>query len=199
MTKSGGNRFTGEGHYYYLGSGLSAGPVQRLVLSPVDDSTVFTVQDEKQPNHRNEIGGIARRPDRSRPALLLRINLAALRDDERTSTRSASGTDPGEIKREQTIMNAYGKVSYGGRRVNAYFGALLTPTTSEGTLPAYNGIGPQILSSIKVSQRGRTATRGYEIDQRNFTGNVDITLTNTTFLSVKVGHFYDNYKDTGVP
>ena len=35
VTKSGGNRFTGEGHYYYSGSGLSAGPVKRLVLSPV--------------------------------------------------------------------------------------------------------------------------------------------------------------------
>ena len=42
-------------------------------------------------------------------------------------------------------------------------------------------------------------TRGYETNQRNLTGNADITLSNTTFLSVKVGHFYDNYADTGVP
>ena len=57
VTKSGGNRFTGEGHYYYLGSSLSAGPVKRLVLSPIDDKTVFTVQDDKMPDHRNEVGG----------------------------------------------------------------------------------------------------------------------------------------------
>ena len=40
VTKSGGNTFRGEGHYYYLGNALNSGPVQRLVLSPVDDRTV---------------------------------------------------------------------------------------------------------------------------------------------------------------
>ena len=40
VTKSGGNIFTGEAHYYLDGSPLSAGPVKRLVLSPVDDKTV---------------------------------------------------------------------------------------------------------------------------------------------------------------
>ncbi len=67
----------------------------------------------------------------------------------------SSGTDPGEIKRDQTIMNAYGKVSYGGRRMNAYFGALLDADDLQGTLPAYNGIGPQILSSHEGQQRGQ--------------------------------------------
>ena len=41
VTKSGGNAFHGEGHYYFSGSALSAGPVKRLVLSPVDDRTVY--------------------------------------------------------------------------------------------------------------------------------------------------------------
>jgi hypothetical protein len=41
VTKSGGNAFRGEAHYYYDGSGLSAGPVKRLVLDPVGDSTAF--------------------------------------------------------------------------------------------------------------------------------------------------------------
>jgi hypothetical protein len=197
VTKSGGNRFTGEGHYYYLGSGLSAGPVKRLVLSPTDDRTVFTVQDEKNPDHRNEVGGSLGGPivhDR-----LFFFGSISPRFATRTNQYNfSSGTDPGEIKRTQSIMNAYGKVSYGGRRVNAYFGALLTPTTSEGTLPAYNGIGPQILSSTKASNNVNL-TRGYETDQRSLTGNVDITVSNTTFVSVKVGHFYDNYNDTGVP
>src|SRR5262245_27414354 len=34
VTKSGGNLYTGEGHYYYIGNGMSAGPVKRLVLDP---------------------------------------------------------------------------------------------------------------------------------------------------------------------
>ena len=57
VTKSGGNTFRGEGHYYYEGSPLGAGPVKRLVLDPSDDVTVSYVQDSKQPDHRNEIGG----------------------------------------------------------------------------------------------------------------------------------------------
>ena len=65
VTKSGGNIFTGEGHYYFDGSTLSAGPVKRLVLSPIDDKTVSYVQDDKQPDIRHEFGGSARRPDRA--------------------------------------------------------------------------------------------------------------------------------------
>ena len=57
VTKSGGNKFTGEAHYYYSGSGISASPVSRLQLSPIDDTTVFDVQDDTQDNNRNEIGG----------------------------------------------------------------------------------------------------------------------------------------------
>src|ERR671913_162862 len=57
VTKSGGNTFRGEGHYYYEGTPLAAGPVKRLVLDPSDDLTVSYVQDSEQPDHRNEIGG----------------------------------------------------------------------------------------------------------------------------------------------
>ena len=57
VTKSGGNRFSGEGHYYYSGNAISAGPVQRLQLSPLDDTTVLNVQDDAQKNNRSEVGG----------------------------------------------------------------------------------------------------------------------------------------------
>ena len=95
-------------------------------------------------------------------------------------------------------MSAYGKVSYASRRVNAYFGALVTPTTVEGTFPAYNGIGPNILAATKASQNVNL-TRGFEQNQRSLTGSVDINVSNSSFVSMKVGHFYDNYTDTGVP
>ena len=57
VTKSGGNRFTGEGHYFYSGSAISSKPVQRLQLSPLDDTTVLNVQEDDQQNNRNEVGG----------------------------------------------------------------------------------------------------------------------------------------------
>ena len=158
VTKSGGNQFHGEGHYYFSGSSLSAGPVQRLVLSPVDDRTVFTVQDDKQDDNRNEVGGSIGGPivrDR-----LFFFGSISPRFNARTNDYLfSSGTDPGEIKRDQTIMSGYGKVSYASRRMNAYFGALLTPTTSTGTLPAYSGTGPQYISSSKASNEVNLDTR----------------------------------------
>ena len=57
VTKSGGNRFTGEGHYYFSGQRLSAGPVKRLVLSPVDERRSSRCRTTKQPDNRNEVGG----------------------------------------------------------------------------------------------------------------------------------------------
>src|SRR6187549_129452 len=57
VTKSGGNMYTGEAHYFFSGNSISSSPVQRLQLSPLDDRTVLDVQDRKQDNNRNEIGG----------------------------------------------------------------------------------------------------------------------------------------------
>jgi Carboxypeptidase regulatory-like domain len=198
VTKSGGNTFRGEGHYYYLGSGLSAGPVQRLVLSPVDDLTVRYIQDEEQTDNRHEVGGSLGGPivrDRLfffgsySPRFVRRTNEYAFNN----------GTETGApVDQKQTVNNAYGKVSYSSRRFNAYFGALFTPTTSEGTLLAYTGLGPQFTSTSRAAYEPNR-TRGFEITQRNFTGNADINLSNATFLSIKAGQFYDNYKDTGVP
>jgi hypothetical protein len=44
VTKSGGNQFRGEGHYYYEGSALAVGPVERLVLDPTTEATSFYVR-----------------------------------------------------------------------------------------------------------------------------------------------------------
>ena len=88
VTKSGGNAFHGEGHYYFSGSALSAGPVQRLVLSPVDDRTVYTVQDDKQDDHQKRSGWIDWRSHRPRSTLFLRLR--SRRDSMREPTNTCS-------------------------------------------------------------------------------------------------------------
>lgn len=197
VTKSGGNRFTGEGHYYFTGSALNAGPVKRLNLDPSDDITVKYIQDDEMPSKSNEVGASVGGPivhDRLfffgsvSPRFVTRTNTYAFRN----------GLETGDIRRKQTFMNLYGKVSYASRRFNAYFGALLTPTTSKGTLPSFNGNGANFVSSTLASNEVNKQ-RGYKTDQRNLTGNVDISVSSTSFVSVKAGSFYDNYKDTGVP
>ena len=112
VTKSGGNTFRGEGHYYYLGSKLASGPVQRLVLSPVDDVTVRYIQDDEQTDNRHEIGGSVGGPivrDR-----LFFYGSYSPRFVRRTSEYAFSnGTETGApVEQKQTITQAYGKVSY---------------------------------------------------------------------------------------
>jgi hypothetical protein len=197
VTKSGGNRFTGEGHYYFTGSALNAGPVRRLNLDPSDDVTVRYIQDEEQPSHNNEVGGSIGGPIiRDRLFFFGSISPRFARNTNTYQFRE--GAETGDITRERTFMSAYGKISYASRRVNAYFGTLFTPTKSTGTLPSYSGRGPNYVSSSLASNEVNK-TRGYKTEQRNFTGNVDISLTSTTYISVKGGSFYDNYEDTGVP
>ncbi len=197
VTKSGGNTFRGEAHYLYEGSGLSAGPVKRLVLNPSDDLTVTYEQDTKAGDHRNEIGGSIGGPivkDK-----LFFFGSYSPRFVRRTNEyRFSSGTENGEIVRKQTLTQLFGKVTYSSSRLTASGSALFTPTTSEGTLPAYNGAGSNIISSSQAAN-AVNLQRGFEQTQNNTSGNVDIVLSNSSFLSARGGYFYDNYNDTGIP
>jgi hypothetical protein len=196
VTKSGSNVVRGEGHYYYLGSGLSGGPVPRLVLSPVDERSVSYFQDPKPPDHRHEIGGSLGGPI-VRGRLFFFGSLSPRIRQRSAEYKFNNGLEPGTLAQSQTIMNAYGKISYSNGRVTASAGALWTPTYSEGSLPSYNGFGPQFHSSTLASNE-LNRRRGFTIDQRSFAGTADIFLTDTTVLSVKAGHFRDDYRDRGL-
>jgi outer membrane receptor for ferrienterochelin and colicin len=197
VTKSGGNVFHGEGHYYFFGSPLSAGPVQRLVLSPVDDISVSYVTDDKQRDNRNEFGGSVGGPlvkDR-----LFFFGSYSPRLVRRTNDYGyANGADPGSTDQDQNVTQAFGKLSYSQNRVQANGSILFTPTTSTGTLIAYSGTTPNSSTQTKLGNAPNT-DRGFKSDQTNFSGNVDFWLTSASFVSVRGGYFYDNYNDTGIP
>src|SRR5262245_40303589 len=57
VTKSGGNVFRGEAHYYFEGSALNSGPIKRLVLEPQNERTAFFTQDNESPARNQEFGG----------------------------------------------------------------------------------------------------------------------------------------------
>jgi len=197
VTKSGGNMFTGEGHYYYIGNSLSAGPVKRLVLDPNDLETVGYFQDDKQVDNQSEFGGSVGGPivkDR-----MFFFGSVSPRVVRRTNDYQFSeGTEAGTIDQDQTAWQGFGKVTYSAGRMHANASLLLTPTRSTGRLPAYDSTGTNFLTSSSTANDANR-TRGFESDQNNFSANVDLSLSNSAYLSVRGGYFYDNYKDTGVP
>lgn len=197
VTKSGGNTVRGEAHYLYEGSWLAAGPVKRLNLNPIDDRTVGYIQDEENPDHRNEPGGSI-----GGPILRDRLFFFASyspRFERRTRLyRYSNGTDPGEIKREITRQQLFGKLTFASNRLTAHWSGLWTPSEATGSHFGYSGSGPNFFVASKASD-AVNATRGWEINQVNTSGTVDITLTNASFLSGRGGFFHDRYSDTGIP
>ena len=197
VTKSGGNMYTGEAHYYYIGNALSAGPVKRLVLDPVDFQTVGYFDDTKPTNNQSEFGGSFGGPIvRNRLFFFGSVSPRVVR---RTNDYNfSSGTEPGTIDQDQSAWQGFGKVTYSAGRLTANVSALMTPTRSTGRLPNYDSTGTNFIASSSAANEANR-TRGFESDQNNIGGNVDLSLSNTAYLTVRGGYFYDNYKDTGVP
>ncbi|OFW03127.1 MAG: hypothetical protein A3I61_01080 [Acidobacteria bacterium RIFCSPLOWO2_02_FULL_68_18] len=195
VTKSGGNVFRGEGHYYYSGSPLFARPVKRLVLDPIGDRTAFYVQDEECQCAVNEFGGSLGGPivrDR-----LFFFGAYSPNNERRTQPyRFTDGST--DMSRDIWRQQAFGKLTYAMRRGSASWSALWTPTKADGTLAAYNGatanayIGPQ--ASLAINN-----ARGYDINQVNTSGTLDLSLTNSSFFSFRGGYFHDRFSDTGIP
>ena len=198
VTKSGGNIFTGEGHYYFDGSPLSAGPVKRLVLSPIDDKTVTYVQDESSRTSATSSAG--RSAARSSGT-----GCSSSDRSRRASTRAtndymfSSGTDPGEIERTTKLIQAFGKVSIGSRRVNAYvYGARHADLRRRARCWRTTASAPHSSRARKAASEPNIE-RGWEQMQVNTTGNVDVVISNGAYATFRGGYFHDRYTDTGIP
>jgi Carboxypeptidase regulatory-like domain/TonB-dependent Receptor Plug Domain len=199
VTKSGGNVYHGEGHYYFSGNAISAGPVQRLVLSPVDNNTVTNQQDSKFPLKRNEFGGSIGGPiAKNRLFFFGSVSPRLIRRSNDYSFDN--GADPkATFNQKQTLMQAFGKVSYASPgQLQANFSVLTTPTKSTGTLPAYGGNGPNFALSSPAANSIQQ-TRGYQTNQTSTSGDVNWLFSRNSSITFKGGYFHDNYKDTGVP
>jgi Carboxypeptidase regulatory-like domain/TonB dependent receptor/TonB-dependent Receptor Plug Domain len=195
VTKSGGNVFRGEGHYFFEGSALRAGPVERLVLDPIGDKTAFYVQDAESPENHNEFGGSVGGPI-VRDKLFFFGSFSPRYEKKTNLYNFDDGSN--EIERSIWKHQAFGKLSYAMRRGSASWSALWTPTEATGTLQAYSGATPNSYVGQMSSLAGNIG-RGYEVNQVNTSGTFDFSLSNASFLSFRGGYFHDRYSDTGIP
>ena len=195
VTKSGGNVMRGEAHYYFEGSAISAAPVKRLVLDPIDDRSTFYVQDREPPYRHNEFGGSLGGPivrDR-----LFFYGAYSPRHEQRDYTYSLTNGSL-EIPRSIWRQQAFGKVTWALPRGSANVSTLWTPTKAEGTQSAFDGATPNSRIA-SVAALTPNVSRGYEQNQVNTSGSLDLSLTNSSFISVRGGIFHDRFSDTGIP
>ena len=197
VTKSGGNQYRGEAHYYFTGASTSAGPVKRLVLDPLDDRTVRM---SRTPNS---------------PTTAMR---SAARSGGQSSATSCSSSGRG---RHATCAGRTSTCSRAARRIRSSRSRRSTARSERSTTIRPIACAPVSRCSgrqrrrkgrwRRTMTRSRTRsparrrrtrsrrTRGFEVPQTSYAGTLDFTLNNSSLISVRGGYFDDNYKDTGVP
>lgn len=197
-TRSGTNAFHGGIDVYYNNDALSAGPVPRLVLDPLDESTVGYVQDGKDIERGVEasfaLGGPLVRDDLYffaawTPASIRRERAYAL----------ATGATPATFLSRGRMNTGLAKLSFEPTdRIRGYVSMLRTPASATGTLAEFNAFGPnydtRTLSALEINRE-----RGYFQPQSSLASALDLALGEETALSLGGHYVWDDYKDTGIP
>jgi hypothetical protein len=164
VTKSGGNAFHGDLHYFYYGNKLNAVQPERLVVDPAALAPPYPVryvQDDKMKNDNHEIGGSLGGPivkDRlwfytaASPRWQSRRNdynftEKAVETDPLTGITTPGIYTPGSMRRRMHVMNWFSKLSFNpSDRIRTNFTYLYTPTYLTGQLYAYDGFDPNTVS-----------------------------------------------------
>jgi hypothetical protein len=198
ITKSGGNEFHGDFHYYLSGNALSASPVKRLVLNPATEKDVSFFQDGKFKDNVNEVGGSIGGPIIKNRLYFFEAFSPNFRHRANNYLFS-NGTEPGTLVNDITTHTWFNKVSWDiTPKLRSNFTYLWTPTRSKGRLPSYGGYGSSF-SSLTLASAQPNQSIGYSQPQTSYTGQVDWTPTPTSLISFRGGRFWDDYKSTGIP
>jgi hypothetical protein len=195
ITRSGGNAYHGDVHYYFSGSRLGAGPPHRLLMDPVNLLAITVQQDHKDPLSRHEAGySLGGYIIRNRVHFFSAASPQWAREELHVL---ASNRTPVDLTRDTQHWMAYNKVSADIRRnIRATVGYLWTPTSQQGAFPTRNNYANQ--STSGVTSLLALQPQGHFSPQANYNAGIDWTISPTTLLNVKAARFWDNYKKLGV-
>jgi hypothetical protein len=196
VTKSGGNQFHGEFHWFNGGSPYNASPNLRLEVDNNDDRKSLYIQDKKFADHTNEIGGSIGGP-------IIKDRLFFFTSFSPQLRRRSSSIDfsdgPSTFKSSNNYLNLFNKISLDAtKRIRANFSWLYQSDKTKGYLPAFGGLTPNS-STRPASAYDTFRTQGDYTPENNYAGTVDITLSKSSLLSLRGGYFWYNYKDQGAP
>jgi hypothetical protein len=193
VTKSGGNDFKGSVVYHFSGDALSStnGFAQRLQLDPVTQNTAVTVQDTAGAFKRHEVGAYFGGPIMKNKLWFFASTTQVFQDRTR-EYGVATGTS------DQREQSNFGKLTWeASKRLRVNVSALHTPTIQNGVLVAFDGPGNNQSTQTATGVAANNA-RGAETPQLSGAGTIDYFVSNSTFLSLRTGYFYDNYRATGI-
>ena len=196
ITRSGGNAFHGDVHYYFTGNPISAGAPKRMLMDPNNLLTISYIQDYNFDRKGHEAGySLGGYFIKNRVYF---FSAASPQFIEESRKYYSVDWQPVTLTRSTRYWQAYNKVSADiTHSLRATAGYLWSPSSGQGTLPATNGYGNQVTSSVSSIQANQII--GYFSPQANYNVNLDWTISPTAFLSIKAARFWDNYKKLGVP
>lgn len=196
VTKSGGNEFHGEAHWYNYGSNLNAGPTRRLQTDPVGQLNTTYFQDSKIKDHFNEVGGSLGGPF-LRNKLYFYTSITPLWRRQAADVKLKDGPSAYESKRNS--INMFNKLSWDPlSRVRTNFSWLYTTQKRTGLIPSFNGYCADC-NLNPASTYASFRTQGWYLPKSSYTGSADITLSSNSLLSFRGGYFWDNFKDQNTP
>jgi hypothetical protein len=198
VTKSGGNSFHGEVHYYYYGNGISSAPTERLQIDPLTQTSSAYFQDRKNKSDNHEFGGSIGGPI-VKNKLWFYSSISPQYVRQTNDYLFDNGVTPGSMDRKAYYQSWFNKLSFDPTsRIRTNFTYLNTTQRLTGQLYAYDGMGANF-STQSVATAQALSNRGFHQPESTLTGQVDFTLSNTSLISVKGGRYYLDYKDVGVP
>src|SRR5262249_32924174 len=163
----------------FQGNGIAAGPVQRLLMDPINLVTTGYVQDNKQKNDNHEAGYAF-----GGPFIKNRLDFfsaASPRFQSRELTYLTTDNQRVNLTQDATLWQAYNKVSADvthNLRVNASY--YWSPFHADGAFPAYNFYGNGRTDTAVTLLANQT--QGYFNPQSNYGADLSYTITPTTLF-----------------
>ncbi len=195
ITKSGGNDFHGDLHFYYFGNKLSTVQSQRLTIEPTLRDTFQYFQDSKMKSDNYEFGGSLGGPI-IKSKLFFYTAASPRWARQKRNINFVDGN--GDMKRSASQMNWFNKVSFEPfQTLRMNFSWLYTPQSLTGSIYALDGYAPNASTNTLADSR-KSATLGYFQPEQSYTGQIDYMPTVNTVLSFRGGRYFLNYMDTGV-
>ena len=137
VTKSGGNQFHGEAHWYNYGSNLSAGPTSRILTNPSDEISTTYFQDSKIKDHNNEFGGSLGGPF-LKDKLYFFTSITPNWRRQEANIKFQDG--PSTFNSDRNSISMFNKLSWDPvNRIRTNFSWLYTTQKRTGLIPAFTG------------------------------------------------------------